>query len=365
MKQFIYTICFLLVSFSGFSNNSVATTEKLVTNWEKPFYLLIFLGIFLLFVIYTLAGSIKSLLKSDYYRGKLIEKEEKRRKNSAIKTILLVAFIPSLAHAQGSSYPIPEAIPQSWFWMVLLIDIILLGVVLYLRKLFYQLMAEVREQKQKSTQEAPVLSTAKINKLLTDAVPIEDENDILLDHEYDGIQELDNNLPPWWKWGFYVSIFIGVLYLFNYHIFKISDLQVEAYHKDVEAAELAIKEYRKKMALNVDETSVTYLSDESALAKGKKTFELNCAVCHGKAGEGAVGPNLTDPYWLYGGDIKDVFKTVKNGAKNGMKSWKDDLTPVQIQEVSSFILSIQGSNPANAKEPQGNLYVATDTTATN
>ena len=137
---------------------------------------------------------------------------------------------------------------------------------------------------------------------------------------------------------------------------KIGDLQIAAYNKDVLKSELAVKAYLKDQALNVDENTVTLMTEDKDIQAGKNVFQQYCAVCHGGQAEGLVGPNLTDNYWIYGGKINDLFRTIKQGGNNGMKSWKDELSPVQIQQVASFVKSLAGSNPPNAKEPQGELY---------
>ncbi|MBD0404865.1 cbb3-type cytochrome c oxidase N-terminal domain-containing protein [Flammeovirga sp. EKP202] len=189
------------------------------------------------------------------------------------------------------------------------------------------------------------------------AKPIALEKDIIMDHNYDGIQELDNDLPPWWKALFYACIVIAFGYLGVYHWWAEADgepVSIAEYHYDVEQAEIAKKEYLATMANAIDETNVEVAVEASALASGKKAFDANCKACHGGAGEGGVGPNLTDEYWLHGGDVKSIFKTIKYGVPaKGMLAWEAKLTPLQIQEVSSYILSLQGTNPPNGKAPQG------------
>lgn len=196
---------------------------------------------------------------------------------------------------------------------------------------------------------------------LNGAVAIEKERDVLLDHNYDGIQELDNSLPPWWKMGFYITILGSFVYIWWYHFGEGSGTPVSVREY---RAELSLADDMKKAALAaapetaVDESNVTVLSEEEALTKGKGTYLNFCAACHGQAGEGGVGPNLTDEYWLHGGDIAAVFKTVKYGVPDkGMLAWQQQLKPVQMQQVSSYILSLQGTNPANGKAPQGEKYV--------
>ncbi|MEI6184276.1 MAG: c-type cytochrome, partial [Bacteroidota bacterium] len=118
------------------------------------------------------------------------------------------------------------------------------------------------------------------------------------------------------------------------------------------------EEYLKKSANNVDENTVVYLSSPADHEAGKAIFTTICAACHLADGGGSVGPNLTDNYWIHGGGIKDIFKTIKCGYPDkGMKSWKDDYTPSQIAQLASYVKSIKGSNPVNPKAPQGTLYV--------
>ncbi|WP_250419066.1 MULTISPECIES: c-type cytochrome [Pontibacter] len=177
------------------------------------------------------------------------------------------------------------------------------------------------------------------------------KNEIHSHHDFDGIQEYDNDLPPWWKMMFYVSIVFAVGYMLHYHVFKIGSLQTEEYEMEMEQAALLAA------ATPDDPNAVTDykpLTDATALESGKKLFSTNCAACHGPEGQGTVGPNLTDEYWLHGGDVNEIFKTVKYGVPaKGMVPWQGKLTKDQILEVSSYILSLKGSNPANAKEPQG------------
>lgn len=205
---------------------------------------------------------------------------------------------------------------------------------------------------------------------LTDAAPLDREDEVATDHEYDGIRELDNNLPPWWLAGFYISIAFAVIYLMRYHVFQSAPLSAEELKIELAEAEEAKLEYLKNAANLVDENSVELLTEEARIVSGGEIFATNCAICHAADGGGSVGPNLTDAYWLYGNDIKDVFKTVKYGTNNGMTKWDGLLSPAQMQEVSSFVLSLQGTSPASPKDPQGDLVEEapetteeTDTTA--
>ncbi|MFD2512485.1 c-type cytochrome [Pontibacter locisalis] len=171
------------------------------------------------------------------------------------------------------------------------------------------------------------------------------------DHDFDGIQEYDNDLPPWWKMMFYVTIVFGIGYMLHFHVFRTGALQEEEYEMEMQQAALFAAQHAD------DPNAVTdyeVLTDAAALESGKSLFNTNCAACHGQEGQGTVGPNLTDEYWLHGGDVNDIFKTIKFGVPaKGMVPWQGKLTKDQILEVSSYILSLQGTNPANAKEPQG------------
>ena len=197
-------------------------------------------------------------------------------------------------------------------------------------------------------------------------VPVEKEEDILLNHDYDGIRELDNHLPPWWVKMFYATIVFAVVYLGAYHVWNITPLQEEEYQLAMDEAKKEVELFQSKMANTIDEKTVKLLVDDSkTVNSGKEIFVSKCAACHGQIGEGGVGPNLTDEYWLHGGTINDIFKTVKYGVpEKGMIAWQATLKPNEIQSVSNYILSIQGTNPPNAKAPQGEKSAATATDST-
>ena len=202
---------------------------------------------------------------------------------------------------------------------------------------------------------------ARWYKKMTQAVPIEKESDVMLDHNYDGIRELDNILPPWWVGMFYATIIIGVIYFSYYHISDKGLSSSEQYAVEMEQAEESVKAYLAMQADQVDESNVEALVEENELALGESIFLNKCAVCHSADGGGGVGPNLTDQYWLHGGDIKDVFTTIKYGVpEKGMISWKSQLRAGDMQRVASYILTLVGTTPANPKEPEGDLYEPTD-----
>ena len=193
-------------------------------------------------------------------------------------------------------------------------------------------------------------------KWMTQAVPIEKEADVLLDHDYDGIKELDNALPPWWKYGFYVTIVVAFIYIFNFHVSGTGKNPEQEYAAEMEAGKKQEEIYKAKTKDLVDENKVT-LSDASGISAGKGLYTQSCVACHGANGEGGIGPNLTDEYWIHGGSLNDIYKTIKIGyPEKGMQSWQSMYSPVQIKELTSYVRSLLGTKPANPKNPQGNLY---------
>lgn len=182
------------------------------------------------------------------------------------------------------------------------------------------------------------------------------EEELELDEDYDGIKELDNPTPPWFNFIFYTTILVGILYLLNYHVFKSGQLQDEEYTTEVAESKAEVAAYLAKAGNLIDENSVTLLTDKAALSNGEKMYQEKCAVCHVNDGGGAVGPNLTDAYWIHGGDVKSIFKTIKYGVvAKGMIAWQNTFNGKQMQELASYVKSLQGTTPAKSKEAQGVL----------
>ncbi len=195
---------------------------------------------------------------------------------------------------------------------------------------------------------------------LTRSNEMEREEDIMLDHDYDGIKELDNVLPPWWVYLFYGTIIFAAVYLVRFHI--VGDYtQAEEFNKEVELAELEKSKLPKDPADEVSYETVVALTDAASLAKGKEIFTNACAACHKADGGGLVGPNLTDKHWINGGGIKNVFKLISEGSKNNpsMVAWNKNLSSKDIQSVASYGLSLQGSNPPGGKPAEGEIWVET------
>lgn len=193
-------------------------------------------------------------------------------------------------------------------------------------------------------------------KYWEDPVPVEQEGEITLDHNYDGIRELDNQLPPWWVNMFILTILYAVVYMFYYHWGGNGPSQKDEYDTEMAAAKKQMAAALAGKANSVDESTVTALTGD-AVNEGELIFKSNCAACHGQKGEGGVGPNFADEYWIHGGGIKNVFKTIKYGVpEKGMISWQAQLKPADMQKVASYILTLKGTNPPNAKAPQGTVW---------
>jgi cytochrome c oxidase cbb3-type subunit 3 len=212
--------------------------------------------------------------------------------------------------------------------------------------------------------EGPGFWTNLRHKYWGNAVPIEREGDITFHHAYDGIRELDNRLPPWWVNMFILTIVWAVGYMYFYHWGGNGLSSTEAYKKDVETAKKEMAVALAGKADAVDESNATVLTDATAVSQGQQIYKSLCAACHGQQGEGLVGPNFTDDYWIHGGGIQNIFKVVKYGVpEKGMIAWQAQLKPSDIQKVASYILTLRGTNPANPKAPQGEIWKAVEATS--
>ena len=273
------------------------------------------------------------------------------------------------------------------------------------------------------------------------------KEDKLLEHEYDGIRELDNDLPPWWLWLFYITIIFAVVYMIHYHVTGTGDLSTAEYMKeidpnwtDVQSADeagfsigyhspyfktgvemtpqvwavfenyvgpkvefdaLMMEAMRRADSDNLSKLQESFpdlwtklteggatitpaavptggatqskldlsfeqLMDAASLDAGKKLYVTNCASCHGPDGQGGIGPNMTDNYYIHGAGINDLMSTIIQGVPiKGMISWKGILNDQQMNQVASFMMSLRGTTPPNQKAAQGDLVEFPENVVTN
>lgn len=329
------------------------------------FYALIVMAIILLIAIAMISGAIKRFISSEYFKERLAKMDNDKQdesKSGGLKNLVLLiigtALIANSSNALDFLQPGEAVENQPWLlvetwdlYALVALNILLLGVLLYLKRLFNSFVKMVTDEK---VLEAEPAVMTKVNKLLTNVVPIDEEETILLHHEYDGIRELDNKLPPWWVWMFYGTIIFAVVYLFNYHILGTSDLQIVAYEKEMKQAEIEKEAYLKAMAMNIDETNAVQMTEKADLAKGKELFATYCVTCHLEKGQGYIGPNLTDNKWIYGFDISSIYKTIRKGSPNGkMPEHESKMNPIEIQQVASFVMSMPDAG--GGAEPQGEI----------
>jgi cytochrome c oxidase cbb3-type subunit 3 len=282
----------------------------------------------------------------------------------ALVFMALEYFIDSGDRPAFLKYPMVSVFLLLFIFIQIAIELVVLAI----DRVTYSLLTE--EQKKKLA-EADALDFRdskwykKFKEFFIKDKPIEEEGTILLSHDYDGIKELDNVLPPWWTKLFYACIIFAIVYLAKYHIFDYDD-QTKEFEKEMADAKIAVEEYKKTAKDLIDANSVTQLTEPADLAAGKKIFETNCAACHRQDGGGAIGPNLTDDQWILGGGIKNVFHTITEGGRDGkgMVAWKGTLKPSEIQLVASYILSLKGTNPKDPKPSEGEVWKEeTDTKA--
>lgn len=265
-------------------------------------------------------------------------------------------FIDSGAKPAFMEYPVVLL----FLFLVLLILIAIEAIVGALENVMLQKLDEEAKARFLAEKESAFQFTwlKNIYKKLAGGKPIEEEHEIILDHNYDGIKELDNNLPPWWLYGFYASIIFAAVYLLRFHVFDGAN-QFDELETELADARTAIEAYKKTAKNLVDVNTVTLLTEAADLSAGKSIFETNCVACHMADGGGGIGPNLTDDHWILGGGIKNVFRTISEGGRSGkgMISWKQQLKPLEMAQVASYVLNFQGTTPANPKDPEGDIWV--------
>ncbi len=342
---------------------SPAVQSQVSGNNQMEIILVTMMGLFV-FVIWLL-GRVLLVL------GQQLVEKNKSSKLLPMVIVMSLLFVTQASWAQNEPTADAVAVVANYgglsaFTFYLLISILAIEMIIitFLTVLIKNISAALLTQKAVVVKERkPGLWWARLTKKLTRAIPLEKEADVMLDHDYDGIRELDNALPPWWKYGFYITIGIAIIYFFNFQVLGYGKNPTQEYNDEMARASLQKEMYEANNKDKVDENNVT-MADASGLAQAKEIFTTKCFACHGKLGEGGAGPNLTDNYWLHKGSINDIYKTIKNGYPDkGMQSWASVYSPKEISYLASYIKTLQGTNPPNAKASQGDLY--TDSSVVN
>jgi len=341
---------------------SASRSDSFWNNSElmQPLALVMISIILLLLSVMLVMGRIIQIASEKYVQN--MRKDRAGKKVATTSIVLLLSLLaPQLLFAEGNEEAIATTAPQligglSQFSFYLLFSIILIEIaaILIMLRLFRITMRLEKPMKAAREKEHTKHWLERFNK--TKSVAGISEEEVSTGHNYDGIKELDNPIPPWWKWGFYLSMVFAVVYMYRFHIAKSAPLQLEEFAIANEEADKKVKAYLAASSDNVDENTVTLLSDAADIAAGQVIFTEKCASCHAPDGGGIIGPNLTDAYWLHGCSVQDIFKTIKYGVpEKGMISWKDQLSPKQIAMVTSYVHGLKGKTSASPKEQQGEL----------
>ncbi len=275
-------------------------------------------------------------------------------------------FLASAAQAQGADATTAAAPAANNFmgwspWILTSVIIFEALLIVFLSWLTMVLIKHATAPEEVSGQ-APVQTTSWLGRFwdkINSFKPIDEEGDIDTGHHYDGIRELNNVTPSWFITAFVFTIIFGIIYMYRYHISKSAPLQDEEFAIEMTQAAEEKAAFAAKQTSSIDENSVVML-EGADIEAGKKIFVGTCASCHGANGgsmKGGVGPNLTDEYWIHSGSLKDIYKSIKYGwSGTAMIAWKDQFSAKQIAQLASYVRSIKGSNPPNAKAPDGELY---------
>lgn len=187
-------------------------------------------------------------------------------------------------------------------------------------------------------------------------LPPDDQDLIIKGHRYDGIKEYDNPMPGWWVWIFWGTAVFAVIYVLGIEVFGF----VNTYEDDLAASQAELAVIRENYAAEnqvfepSEEAIAVYIGDEAKISAGATTYTTYCAACHGNVGQGLIGPNLTDDYWIHDNDNVTIFNIITNGVvEKGMTPWGGILTPEQRAEVVAYVRTLHGTNPPDGKEPQG------------
>ncbi len=361
---FIFFTMLLAGSQTGLAQVADTAVKEVRSSTNMLSVLMIIISLVLAFVIYAMGQVLLTLTR------------QVMDKNKTGVNILPVVFIIGLMLVGGVTnaedtavdaavkiLPNYGGLDATGFWVMAFViaieTIAILVILLFIKRIQQELMP----QKVKVPSVAFAQWWARVNnKFFTKAVAVEKEADILLDHDYDGIRELDNALPPWWKYGFIITIVFAVIYLVHFHVLGSGNNPTQEYAAEMKRASDKMEAYAAKNKDKVDENNIV-LADATGIAAGKEIFQQACFACHGKLGEGGAGPNLTDDYWLHKGSLNDIYHSVKTGYPDkGMQAWEKQYNPKQISNITSYIVKLSGTKPPNGKAPQGDIFTAAPVT---
>ena len=370
-KKITVTVLFLLISFTMLAQDAAAA--KPVTLGTNLLALLLVITIVLLaFVIWALGQVLIALSRQ------LLEKDKSLMKVAVIAVVLILSMPSQTVLAQTTASADEAAtvvsnyggLSANTFYFLVSVVLTEIFAITFLYFSIRRINAELLPEKAVAAFKDSKLSAlwARLDKkLFTKAIPIEHEADALLDHNYDGIQELDNALPPWWKYGFIITIGFAFVYLLNFHVFGNGKNPTEEYQAEMNNAQIQKEVYESKNKDRIDEEHVS-MADATGIKSAEVNYVANCVACHGAKGEGGVGPNLTDDYWLHKGSLNDIYHTLKVGYPDkGMQSWASKFSPKEMSQLASYVKTLKGTNPPNGKVPQGDILteeMATDSLKT-
>jgi cytochrome c oxidase cbb3-type subunit 3 len=358
-KTVLTAFSFFTVSAMMAQTTGPASAQPVQSGYNQLATLLMIMIVVLAFVIWGMGQILTAL-------GKQLLEKSKHSKMLSVIMVAGLALLSQVTFAQDAAADAVKELPNygglsettyNLFLTVLLTEVIvILFLAFSIRRMYTELLPEKKLQAKETSKLANWWSSLD-KKIFTKAVPVEKEADVLLDHDYDGIKELDNALPPWWKYGFYVTIGVAFIYLLNYHVFGIGLNPTQEYGAEMERARIKKELYEANNKDRIDEKNVPMAASDGIQA-GKKLYELNCVACHLADGGGSVGPNLTDDYWLHKGSLNDIYNTIKVGYPDkGMQSWSSNFSPKEISFLASYIKTLAGTKPAAPKAAQGEFYV--------
>ncbi|MEO7308218.1 MAG: cbb3-type cytochrome c oxidase N-terminal domain-containing protein [Ferruginibacter sp.] len=359
-KIALTVISFFVASVLVAQTTPVAA-RPVTSGYNQLAMLLMILIVVLAFVIWGMGMVLTALGRQ------LVDKSKNASKVLSVMLLAGFSLLSQVSQALDATatnvvkqLPNYGGLSSTTYYLFLTVFFMELVVILFLAFSIRRMYTELLPEKIKPRSEGSMFRTwwAKMDsKLFTKAVAVEKEADILLDHDYDGIKELDNALPPWWKYGFYITIGIALIYLLNFHVLGIGLNPAQEYNAEMEKARIEKEVYEANNKDRIDENNVP-MANTDGIKAGQLLFEANCVACHLKDGGGMVGPNLTDDYWLHKGSLNDIYNTIKVGYPDkGMQPWGSMFSPKEISFLAGFIKSLKGSKPASPKAQQGEFYI--------